>query len=107
MKTATYPGLDSMTPFVWAGALLFFVIAEALVLATAKLGASGISPLHRWSMVVVFTSPLACGYRATVRVRNVSRNPDYSETVSQATAGIAMLVFLTYAVLTGTVATFL
>jgi len=86
---------------------LFFVIVEGLVLATVKYGHSGISPLNRWSMLVVFTSPLTFGYGATIRVRNLPKNADQSEIATQASSSIAMLVFLTYALLAGTVATFL
>jgi len=58
--------------------IIFFIIVEGLVLATAKHGVSGISPLHRWSMLAVFTAPLTFGYGSALRVRSLSKNPDHS-----------------------------
>jgi len=106
MKT-NYQWLEWATPLAWTVALLFFVIAEGLVLATAKYGHhSGISALNRWSMLVVFTLPLTLGFGSTARMRNLSQNPEHREIATLASHSIAILVCSTYALLAGTVAAF-
>jgi hypothetical protein len=107
MKKIDYKWLGSVTPFAWAGAVVFFLVAESLILVAEKHSLSGLSTIRRWSLPIVFTAPLVVGYNFAGTIRKFSDNPDIDEIATVASASIAILVLLAYALLTGTLTVFL
>jgi hypothetical protein len=102
MKNNPSISLRPVTPFAWAGALLFFVISEGLVLTAEKHGLSGISLTRRLSLPVALAGPLIIGANFARMFKRRSKSLDSVEVVNLASASTAILVLAAYALLTGT-----
>jgi hypothetical protein len=61
MKTDISSSLQPVTPYAWAGALLFFAISEFLIVIAEKHGLLGASLTRRLSLPVAVAGPLIIG----------------------------------------------
>lgn len=102
MKKTTYLWLQRVTPFAWAGALLFLTIAECLVIVAEKSGLSGVSLARRWSLPAALLGPLFVGISLARIIGKSSQSSDDKEILSLASASIPILVLTAYALLAGT-----
>jgi len=107
MKATNHTSLRQVTPYAWAGALLFFAITEALVLMAERHSLSGVSLIRRWSLPAALTGPLVVGFNLTRIVGKYSDDPDHREIAALASASIAVLMLVAYALVTGTLTVFL
>jgi hypothetical protein len=102
MKKINYVWLERVTPFAWAGALLFLAIAECLAILAEKSGLSSISLARRWSLPGALLGPMFVGISLTRIVGKYSQNPDNKELLSLASGSISILVLTAYVILAGT-----
>jgi hypothetical protein len=105
MTVIRYAQLRAVKPFAWAGALLFFVITEALVIAAEKYHrlSSG-HPFHSWLLPIICTAPLIVGYNFSGGFGKKSGDSECEDIAVEKSASIAILLFASYSVLTSVVA---
>jgi hypothetical protein len=108
MKKINYSWLGPLRPFAWAGALLFFIIVEGLII-TAEIyhHLNNASPFHFWSLLIFCSAPLTAGYNFAGTFRRAAQNQDCPDMANAASASIAIMTFIAYTILAGTVAFFL
>lgn len=108
MTKTDYSWLGPLRPYAWAGALLFFVIVEGLLI-TAEIyhHLNNASPFHFWSLLILCVAPLIVGYNLAGTFRRAAQNQDCPDMANAASTSIAWMTLVAYAVLTGVVAFFL
>ncbi len=102
MKSDNSISLRPMTPYAWAGALVFFLISEALIWVAEKHGLLGISLIRRLSLPIALAGPLLIGAHFARLFRKRSEGIASIEVVNLPSASTAILVLAAYALVAGT-----
>lgn len=101
MKREHIIWLRCVTPYSWATAILFFLIAEFLILAAEIHGLEGFSIARRLSLPVILIGPLTAGFIFARLIKRHSGSTACFEVTVLASASNALMVCLLYALVTG------
>jgi hypothetical protein len=100
MSEANHPWLRSARPVVWAGAALFFVIAEGSVIASEWYRRLyRIDSFHFWFVPIMCIVPLIIGYNLQSTAVRDSVSRACAEAGIETSAMIGVLVLAAYVVI--------
>lgn len=104
--TRTYSREGISITFMWIGSVIFFMIAECLVILSERGQLKGLSPVRLWSLPFMVAVPLIAGVGFAAQIHRNSRGNANSSLAQVASMGIATLELLVYAIFSGIISMF-